>query len=125
MSNTYFQKNIPLTAAQIADTEDLSADEGQVVLCVELVYSKDARPRGLTLLIFRKVITDMGFITMPFSNYNRRLHIQPLDRKNDKAGKAFAALIESRIDQIAEIALASTDPEWEKIKNLVNEPVTA
>lgn len=115
MSKDYLKLDIPLTEEQAERTSGLDIDKGQPILRVHVYYMKDARRRGLKLSINRAVKGPVFFQFMPMEKYNGLLHLADLSRQNDKIGKAWADAVERHIDRIAEIALASEEPDFATI----------
>lgn len=103
----------------------LANDTGAAKLEVNLYYSKDGRRRGLILSIYRTLETDFGSSYDIMNRHNGLVHLVPLPRKPaPKVAEAWRAIVESKLDAIATIALSSDSPDWSQIKDLFTEEST-
>lgn len=112
-TDTYMQKdiNIPMERLSAMSQED----GGRAVLRVHVYYHRDARKRGIKLSINRCVIRGAFTSYDVMNKYNGLLHLADLPRKNKKAGEAWAATVAEKMDEIVKIAMASDEPDWQAV----------
>lgn len=111
----YLELSTDLTPAQTpAELSDENTRGGVPKLNIRLYYRKEGK-RGLKLSITRCIVGNGFTSTMPLSGYNQSLHLIDMPRKNDKLGAIYAEMIQDNMGKIAEIALASEQPDWQKI----------
>lgn len=112
----------------IKETRDIPKDrlssmhqgeEGTAGLEIKLYYYKDARPRGLKLSVSRCLIGG-GFRSYDLMNaHNGRIHVADFARKpSPKVAAEWEATVRAKLDEIAEIALASDTPDWRAVRDL-------
>jgi hypothetical protein len=107
-----------LTPSQVPAGMDARNGE-KPVLEIKAYYSKDHRPRGLKVAVYRCTESDFGRCYDIMAAYNVVSHIAGFDRKpSPKVMAYWTGLIEARLDQIAEIALASEKPDAKAISEL-------
>lgn len=117
MSDYIHQHARPIDRALLSDM--LSKDGGEAVLEIKTRYLKDTRQRGVYVSVYRALAYKWGASYDIMNRHNGRVLITPMDRKpSAKVAAAIAAKVESNLDAIAAIALASDSPDWQAIAAL-------
>lgn len=111
----YFTKTLELTADQTPAELSEERREGSKFFLELKVYYRKENKRGMKLTIRRIAVNGGSTISLPFSSYNKTMHLQDMARKNDKIAQAFAEQVSEKFDQIAEIALESETPNFAAI----------
>ena len=91
-------------------------EAGTPSLGISLYYHKDARRRGLKLSVYRCIVGEHFSLHDVMNDHNGLIHLADMDRKpSPKVAAAWAATVNAKLDQIAEIALSSTAPDWRQV----------
>ena len=102
----------------------LTDDPGVPTLQIVVYYSKDVRPRGLKLSVYRCVISDTSQAYDIMNAHNGRvMHLADFARKpSPKVAAQWAAHVAAHLDTIAALALSSAKPDWATLPGLVGAP---
>jgi len=97
----------------------LENDNGVPTLEIKLHYAKDSRRRGLKISVYRTLETDFGCSYDIMNDHNGLVHLVDMSRKpSPKIAAQWKSAVESRLDAVAEIALASAKPDWRAVSAL-------
>ena len=117
MADTLFTHRRDMDRAALSDM--LAKDDGAPKLEIKLSYWKDGRPRGLKVGIYRTLETSFGSSYDIMNKHNKTVHVAGLTRKpTAKVAAHWVKVVTGKLDAIAEIALASDNPDWNAIAAL-------
>lgn len=124
LSTYYVERRIPIDAKYL---DHLSGDlkGGTPMLQVNCYYMKDARVRGIKLSITRVAVERGSVTSAPFEKCNTSMNLLDIPRKNDKKGRAAAAVVLEHLDRIKEVALESDRPDFQTLLNELGPKVRA
>jgi hypothetical protein len=123
MADYFLNHRREIDRAHLSDMHQ--KDNGTPTLEIKLYYYKDARRRGLKLSVSRCLVGG-GFSSYDLMNaHNGLVHLADMPRKpSPKVAAQWESAVTAKLDQIAEIALASAKPDWRAVAALF-ESVTA